>query len=71
MDNLRIRSPVMAFLLGTVGVDMLMLRRHQQLLFLLMGGPILSLTVICAMLSLAAAALLARGGADSVHSGLP
>ena len=56
MSNPRIRSAVLAFFLGVVGVDMLALRSHQQVLFLLLGGPVLAVTVLCLVLATTAGA---------------
>ena len=38
MDNVRIRSAILAFLFGEFGVDMLLLGPHQKKLFLGLGG---------------------------------
>ena len=51
MSNPRIRSAVLAITLGVFGVDMLLLRPHQQLLFLILGGSVLAVTVVCGILS--------------------
>ena len=46
MNNIRIRSAVLAFILGNFGVDMLLLRPHQLKLFLGLGGPFLAVAVV-------------------------
>ena len=56
MSNPRIRSAVLAFFFGGLGIDMLLLRPHQQMLFLFLGGPILATIVVCGILSVTAGA---------------
>ena len=51
MTNIRIRSAVLAFLLGNLGVDMLLLRPHQVKLFTLMGGPLLAVAILSVILA--------------------
>lgn len=51
MANLRIRSAVLAFFFGNLGVDMFLLGPHQRMLFLLLGGPLLAVVVVCGILS--------------------
>lgn len=51
MSNPRIRTAVLAFFLGTLGVDMLMLRSQQVRLFLLLGAPLLAIAVLCGILA--------------------
>ena len=53
LTNLRTRTALLAFFFGTFGVDMLYLRPHQQrlFLFLFLGGPLLAVAVVCAILS--------------------
>ena len=46
MANVRIRSAVLAFFLGNLGVDMLMLRPHQVKLFLSLGGACWALFLV-------------------------
>ena len=46
MQNVRIRSAILALLLGNLGVDMLLLRPHQIKLFLGLGGTLLLLVVL-------------------------
>ena len=51
MTNVRIRSAVLAFLFGNLGVDMLLLGPHQVKLFLLLGGPFLGVAVLSLVLA--------------------
>ena len=51
MTNIRIRSAVLAFFLGDLGVDMLLLRPHQVRLFLGVGGPFIAAAVLCGVLA--------------------
>ena len=52
MSNVRIRSAVLAFFLGNLGVDMLLLRPHQVKLFLTLGGACLAVAVLSLVLAL-------------------
>ena len=56
MANVRIRSAVLAFFLGNLGVDMLMLRPHQVKLFLMMGGSLLAVAILSLILAVTQAA---------------
>ena len=51
MANVRIRSAVLAFFFGNLGVDMLLLRPHQAKLFLTLGGPCLAAAVLALILA--------------------
>ena len=51
MTNIRIRSALLAFFLGNLGVDMLLLRPHQVRLFLGLGGGFIGAAVICGILA--------------------
>ena len=52
MSNVRIRSAVLAFFLGNLGVDMLLLRPHQAKLFLTLGGACIAAAVLALILAL-------------------
>ena len=52
MANVRIRSAILAILLGNLGVDLLFLRPHQVKLFLMMGGPLLGVAVLSIVLAI-------------------
>ncbi len=51
MSNIRIRSAVLALFLGSLGVDMLLLRPHQVRLFLGLGGGFIGAAVLCLILA--------------------
>ena len=51
MDSPRIRSALLAFFFGVLGIDMLFLESHQQKLFASMGGSLLAIAVVCGILS--------------------
>lgn len=51
MRNIRIRSAVLAFFLGNLGVDMLLLRPHQVKLFLSLGGAFIAVAVVFGILA--------------------
>lgn len=50
MSNARIRSAVLAFFFGNLGVDMLLLPPHQIKLFLTLGGAFIAAVVVCGIL---------------------
>ena len=56
LTNRRTRSAVLALFFGMVGGDMLALESHQKWLFLLIGGPLLAVAVLCGILALTQAA---------------